>query len=415
MKKIATLFLFLSYLSLSAQVEEEVVPPYNIKTVSFVLKNSNTVPIFKYGESFELQFDDLFANDASYFYTIVHCDYDWIPTDIPKSEYIRGFDNLRIQDEVSSVNTLQSYTHYSLTLPNSNTQILISGNYMLSILDENKDVVFSRKFVIYNELTTVSGTTHRPRTGNDLNTKQNIDFSVTSTIMSFQNPTKNLKIVLLQNGQFNTAIKNIAPQYTIGDEFIYKYNTETQFWAGNEYLYFDSKKLNSVTNTISRIDNANGMYSLYLRTNNARANFPYSYTQDVNGSFVVRNESSTESETEADYFWVYFSLSAPSFMLNKELYVSGGFNNYSLSPDNKMEYNAKNNLYEKALLVKQGFTNYQYVIADSKGKIDNENAIDGNFWETENDYTIIVYYCEDGARYNKVVGKAVVSSIGITN
>jgi hypothetical protein len=30
---------------------------------------------------------------------------------------------------------------------------------------------------------------------------------------------------------------------------------------------------------------------------------------------------------EADYAWVYFSLSAPAFQLDKDIYVQGMFNN----------------------------------------------------------------------------------------
>ena len=91
------------------------------------------------------------------------------------------------------------------------------------------------------------------------------------------------------------------------------------------------------------------------------------------------------------------------------------FNNFRLTPDYKMDYNTEKGIYEKAILIKQGFTNYQYVVADSKGNIDYENAIDGNFYQTENDYTIMVYYRENNDRYDRVIGKGNASSITITN
>ena len=407
--------LILIVTSAIAQSEVEVIPPYNIKTVSFLQNNQNVVPLFELRAGFLFQFDDLFGNEADYYYEIVHCDYNWVPTNIPKQEYLKGFDGQRIQEYQNSLNTLQIYSHYKLPIPNQFTQLLLSGNYVLKILDENKEVVLSRKFILYEDLVTIPIQIKRARTANYLEYKHNIEFSVKSQLINFQNPLKNIKVVLLQNGQFNTAIKNIAPQYTIGNELIYRYDTQTQFWAGNEFLYFDNNDIRAASNNVSRIDSSNGIYNSNLYTNNARANYPYSVAPDVNGNFVVRNIRAEKNEIEADYAWVYFSLSAPAFMANKDIYITGMFNNYSLSPEYKMDFNVKQNTYEKAVLIKQGFTNYQYQIADAKGTIDAENAIDGNFWQTENDYSILVYYRENTDRYDRVIGKATANSTIITN
>ena len=411
-RKIVLIFIVTSAI---AQSEVEVIPPYNIKTVSFMQSNENVVPVFELGAGFLFQFDDLFGNEANYYYEIVHCDYNWVPTNIPKQEYLKGFDGQRIQEYQNSLNTLQIYSHYKLPIPNQFTQLLLSGNYVLKILDENKEVVLSRKFILYEDLVTIPIQIKRARTANYLEYKHNIEFSVKSQLINFQNPLKNIKVVLLQNGQFNTAIKNIAPQYTIGNELIYRYDTQTQFWAGNEFLYFDNNDIRAASNNVSRIDSSNGIYNSNLYTNNARANYPYSVAPDVNGNFVVRNIRAEKNEIEADYAWVYFSLSAPAFMANKGIYITGMFNNYSLSPEYKMDFNVKQNTYEKAVLIKQGFTNYQYQVADAKGTIDAENAIDGNFWQTENDYSILVYYRENTDRYDRVIGKATANSTIITN
>lgn len=411
-RKIVLIFIVTSAV---AQAEVEVVPPYNIKTASFIQSNENVVPIFELGAGFQFQFDDLFGNEADYYYEIVHCDYNWVPTNIPKNEYLKGFDGQRIQQYENSLNTLQIYSHYKLPIPNQFTQLRISGNYVLKILDENKDVVLSRKFILYEDLVTIPIQIRRARTANYLEYKHNIEFSIKSLAINFQNPLKNVKAVLLQNGQLITAIKNIAPQYTIGNDLIYRYDTQTQFWAGNEFLYFDNNDIRAAGNNISRIDSSKGIYNSNLYTNNARANYPYSVNPDANGNFVVRNVRGEKNEIEADYAWVYFSLSAPTFMANKDIYVTGMFNNYSLSPEYKMDFNKEKNIFEKAVLIKQGFTNYQYQIADAKGNIDAENAIDGNFWQTENDYSILVYYRESNDRYDRVIGKATANSNIVTN
>ena len=406
-RKILLIFIVTSAV---AQTQTEVIPPYNIKTVSFVQSNENVVPIFKLGDGFQFQFDDLYGNEANYYFEIVHCDYNWNPTDIPKTEYMNGFDGQRIIQYENSINTLQIYSHYILPIPNQYMQLRISGNYILKILDESREVIFSRKFIVYEDLVTIPMQVRRARTADLLLYKHNIEFSIKSLVINFQTPLKNVKIALFQNGQFNNAIKNILPQYTIGNDLIYKYDKETQFWAGNEFLYFDNSNIRSAGNNISRIDSSNGIYNSNLYTNNARGNYPYSVTPDINGNFQVRNLGAVKNEIEADYAWVYFSLSAPTFMKNKGIYITGMFNNYSISPEYKMDFNKEKNLYEKAILIKQGFTNFQYQIADEKGNIDGENAVDGNFWQTENEYTILVYYRENNDRYQKVIGKATANS-----
>ena len=407
------LILILIASSALAQTETEVAPPYNIKTVSFVQNNENVVPIFKLGEGFQFQFDDLFGNEANYYFEIVHCDYNWIPTNIPKNEYMKGFDGQRITQYENSINTLQIYSHYILPVPNQSMQLLLSGNYILKILDESKEVVLSRKFVIYEDLVTIPIQVRRARTADVLFYKHNLDFSIKSLAINFQTPLRNIKVAILQNGQLNTAIKNIVPQYTIGNDLIYKYDKETQFWAGNEFLFFDNSNLRSIGNNIAQIDSGNGIFNSYLFTNIARENRSYTLAPDVNGNFVVRNINGLKNEIEADYAWVYFSLLYSNLPQNKNIYITGMFNNYSLSPEYKMDYNANTNRYEKAILIKQGFANFQYQIADEQGNVDGKNAPDGNFWQTENDYTILVYYQENNDRYQKVIGKATANSTTI--
>jgi hypothetical protein len=416
MKKSITFILICLVQFCFAQVKETLITPVNIKTVSFTQNNVNAVPIFVLGSSFQLQFDDLFGNEADYYYEIIHCDYNWQPTQIPKAEYLEGFDNQRIQTYSNSFNTLQLYSHYTLSLPNQNTLGLkLSGNYIITILNDAREAIFSRKFILYEEAVKIPMQIKRARTTANLPLKHNVEFSVNSTELTFQNPLKNVKVMLLQNGKFDTAIKNIVPQYTLGNDLVYKYDTETQFWAGNEFLFFENKDIRSSGNNVAIIDANTAVYGSHLFTHNARASFPYSFTQDVNGNFLVNNINGSDNTVEADYAWVYFTLSAPSFRLDKDIYITGMFNNYALSEEYKMEYNEKKGLYEKALLIKQGFTNYEYTIADKKGFIDFENAIDGNFYQTENNYTVLVYYKENTGRYDRVIGKADLNSINIVN
>lgn len=400
-----------------AQVQQEIAPPYNIKTASFLKDGANVYPFFRLGDSFTFAFDDLFGNEANYFYSIQHCNYDWTPSSmLTINDYIKGFDNQRIQTYANSFNTLQIYSRYTLPFPNKFTTLLLSGNYILKILNDDNEVVFTRRFVLYEEQVSVPVQVKRTRDMSVNLEKHNLDFSIKSKSMQFQSPLQNVKVALFQNGRFDNAIYNIKPQYTIANDLIYKYDKETQFWAGNEYMYFENKDVRNAVNNVVRIT-AGEIYNTILYTNEARADKAYTYYPDVNGNFQTKNInlSVTDPMLESDYTWVFFSLNAPGFFEKKDIYVGGMFNDYAKTPEYKMDYNEKTQLYEKAVMVKQGFNNYMYTVADKNGKVDGEHAIDGNFYQTQNDYTILVYYRENNDRYDKVIGIGQADSVNIIN
>lgn len=413
-KLLLLLLLFITPISYG-QIENEVLPPFNFKTISFLQNGQNNIPIFRLGEQFQFVFDDLYGNEANYFYTLTHCDYDWKPSQLAKAEYLNGFDDQRIQDYTNSLTTLQLYSHYRISFPNRFTQFRVSGNYIIKILDDDKNVVFSKKFVLFEERVSVPMQIKRARNVALVEKKHNVEFSIRSANITFQSPLQNVKVMILQNGNFETAITNIKPQFTIGNDLIYKYDKETQFWAGNEFLFFENKDIRAANNSISRIDSKGGLYNAYLYLSQARNNAPYTYYPDVNGNYIVKNIGRENNEIEADYSWIFFSLSAPNYYGKKSIFINGMFNNLVLGEENKMDYNGEKGIYEKALMIKQGFTNFQYVIADSEGNIDQENAIDGNFFQTENNYFVLVYYKENNQRYDRVIGRGIASSVDITN
>ncbi|HHT9020122.1 TPA: DUF5103 domain-containing protein [Flavobacterium psychrophilum] len=410
--------LFISILlmnSVIGQTISETIPPFNIKTVTFTQNTNNVIPVFKLGEPFQLSFDDLFGTEEDYYYTIAQYNYNWTPTLLSKNEYLNGNDNQRIQDYENSFNTLQIYSHYRLNFPNNYTQITKSGNYLVSIFNSNKEIIFTKKIIIYEELVDVPMQVKRARNVTDNKYKHNLEFSIKSNSILFQNPVQNVKIILLQNGKWDNAIVNIKPQYTIGNDLIFKYDKETQFFAGNEYLYFDNKEIRVATNTIAKVNSNTGLYNSHLYTDSARKYKSYSYYPDINGNFKIRNLTAQNNDIEADYSWIYFTLFAINAPASTNIYITGMFNNNTISPENKMDYNTNKGVFEKAILIKQGFTNYNYTILDPQNNISDKDPIDGNFYETENQYTAIVYYRQNGELYDRVIGKGNANSTNITN
>lgn len=403
MKNIYLLFYLIYFVQLGYSQSNFTEPDY-IKTIVFKPAASNTyAPIIKLGERINLSFDDLNADEHDYTYKIEHCNIDWDPSGLSESEFIQGYAEDRIRDYENSFNTLQPYTNYSLTIPNENTRIKISGNYMLSVLNEDEELVFKRHFVVYEPKVTVGVAVYKSRDISTINTKQSVEFIINYPNYRINNPGEEIKPILLQNNNWQTAITGLKPQFYRGTQLLYKYNKETSFWAGNEFLYFDSKDIRSSTLNIANAELGSELYNTYLYINEARKGLPYTLFPDVNGNFIIRTLNGTNSNTDADYSWVYFSLKTLENINEKEIYIHGNFNNWQLNEINKLHYNNETGLYEATLLLKQGFYNYQYVTKSENGKISNYD-IDDSHYQTENDYTVLVYYTKFGSRYTQVIG-----------
>lgn len=407
--------LFLLFFCFSHVFFGQITDAPNIKTVIFQSSNTNNYsPIVRLGEKMMLSFDDLNADEQNYYYKVEHCEIDWTPSNLITSEYIIGFSEDRIRDFNNSFNTLQPYTNYELTIPNPSTSIKISGNYVLSISNESNELVFQRRFIVYEPKVTVAVAAYKSRDISKINTHQSVQFTINNGGLRVNNPSQEIKTVLLQNNNWQTAITDLKPQYFRNNQLLYLYDKETSFWGGNEFLYFDTKAIREGTLNIARSELSGDIYDTYLYTKKGRIYEPYTLFPDINGNFTIRTLDGDLPNVDADYSWVHFSLESFEDLSGKEVYVSGKFNNWELNELNKLAYNEKRGLFEGTILMKQGFYNYQFLTKDANGKISNHD-IDGSYYQTENDYTVIVYYKKFGARYTKVIGVGAGNSKVILN
>jgi hypothetical protein len=399
-------------LILTAQVQE-VDPPMDIKTISLgVVDNASGLAIINLNDRLVLEFDVLNNLEEDFYYVIEHFDSDWNSSQLMKTEYLVGMDNLRIVDYVNSFNTYQIYSHYRLQIPNRQTRLRVSGNYIIKIFDDYDDLVFSRKFMVVEPMANVAVQIRRSRDVALINETQSVDFNVTPTTSNFNNPLETIKTTVLQNNNLKTAVHGLKPQYIMGNELVYRYSNASLFWGGNEYLFFENKDIRATNLGIQYID-LQDLYHSYLYTNIERSRLKHTFNPDINGGFKVTVLDREDPRIEADYTYVHFSLSAREF-IDANVYVYGGFNNFSTSKENEMVFNPKKGVYETKLLMKQGFYNYKYVLVDKENTL-HEGAISGNFDETENNYKVLVYYRDLGARYDKLIGLGEANSIQMTN
>lgn len=406
--------LFLSVFQIvNAQELIEKEPPQYLRTIIFKGASDDQFPIVRLGEPFFLSFDDLKADESDYYYRIIHCNYDWSPSKLLKSEYLNGNDNQRIRNYNNSYNTIVQYSNYQLNIPNTDLSLKVSGNYMIEIYDSYDELMFSRRFLVFENLSKVSAQVKRNRDFESMNTKQNLEFSIFTENLNTANPKKEIQIALMQNYDWNSTVRDLFPQYNNGNELIFRYSNEASFNAGNEYLNFDTKDIRAAQGMIAKIELAD-IYEHWLYGNRSRAQLPYTYFPDINGDFRINTTQGRNPNIEADYTWVHFSLEPPINNEMKQIYLSGKFNNYTWSDETKMNFNKDINRYQASLLLKQGFYNYKYIAVDKNNRR-VDNLISGNFHVTENQYHVLVYYRKFGSIYDRLVGIGITNSMQIEN
>lgn len=416
-----SLFIFCQVCVLAQEVYE-ILPPAHIKTIHFSSNKQplGGTPIVPIGTGLHLTFDDIRGNETDYYYKIEHLNFDWTPSGLSKNEVMSGFDTNRIRDYQNSSGTLQSYTHYHLQIPNETTKALkVSGNYILKILNEDDEIVFSRKFIVYEQLLPVSVLIKRSRNLSFIDRKQVVNFSVGhnfgggQSAFLIRNPKETVRTMVIQNNDLHTAIKDLKPQYTVGNKLVYRYDQASSFWGGNEYLSFDSKDLRAANLHTSRVT-FNKVYHHHLYTDGMRMNRPYTYDPDINGRFKINATEGRNDAIEADYVQIHFSLQSDQNPNGGHFFLYGNFNNFALTNENKLVYNAQKDIYETSLLLKQGYYDYKYILLNQDGTV-NSGFVSGNFDKTENQYVVLVYYRELGGRYDRIIGAGSANSRDITN
>jgi hypothetical protein len=380
-----------------------IVVSQNIKSVQLrPLQENNFSSIVPLGTVLELSFDDLDADSKDYQYKIEHMTHDWQKSRLLSSQFIDGFDQNSIINVTNSFSTFQNYTHYAVKIPNINSIITKSGNYLVSVLNDADEVVFFRKLVLYENATTIGVEVSRSRNTKTINTQQTVEFTINHPNLRINNPAQEIHVVLLKNENWNEKLTNLKPTFFKQNQLKYTYANKTNFWGGNEYLNFDSKFIRNKSLNVLKIE-MKAVFHHYLYPYTYNPNRKYTYNPDINGQFVIRTLEASNPNTEADYAMMHFILHADKPILDKEIYVYGAFNNFKIEEENKLFYNFEDNSYEGQILLKQGFYNYTFATVDKNETVDT-NQINGTFFQTENEYTVIVYYKPFGGLYDRVIG-----------
>lgn len=417
-KLIVILLFFIPTLSFSQTdknfVYENKIYLPNIKTVlCYNSTREQSLPVIQLNssETIAFSFDDLLAGTKNYWYSIEHCTSDWQPSRISTIDYLGGFNDDRIIYYRYSSNTTRKYTHYELNFPNTQIQPKIGGNYLLRVYldgDKNQPVVSQRFYIVDNQVAVAAEVTKSMQVA-DRNTKQKINFTINHS-MPIPNPYQDLKAVVMQNFNSNTAQINTRPSFIRPNQLVFNDLTTNDFWGDNEFRKFDTRSLRYKADNVKDIYRDSESVNVMLFQDAPRNTGAFANQYDENGNFFIKNTDGRDDKTEAEYMGVLFTLNAPAPSANGDAYVIGRFNNYTLSKENKMIYDAGRKQFYANIMLKQGLYDYEYAWYNNETKTLESQPFEGSFFETENTYQVFVYYRRPGARWETLVGFANISN-----
>lgn len=392
----AASFLLLMQSLVQAQINPEGVYDPNIHTVRFhPYGDQESMAIYKLNSTdrVELHFDDMETRVKSYYYTYQLCDYNWQPVNLSPFDFIKGFTQQRISGYRFSSIAYTRYIHYQAILPEANSLPTRSGNYIVKVfLDgDTSKLVFTRALLVLDSKASISAQVVQPFTPDRYKTHQHIKFTVNIDGINTSNASQQIKVVVLQNGRWDNVQRNVLPTFIRNNSIEYSNENSFVFAGGKEWRWLDLRSFRLLS---ERVDSANAKRTdIYVKPDIDRSSQRYVYYADLDGNYLVTTYESINPYWQGDYANVHFKYVSPGQTpyADKDIYLIGQLTGYQLNENSKMNFNAEKGIYENTQYLKQGYYNYGYMLVD-KNDVTKRTELDGNYWETENNYTVLVYY-----------------------
>ena len=417
MKHCLIVFFLFSYVVVKAQIPDHIYAP-NIKSVKFnPIGNPLAYPIWTLGsaDQMELHFDDINGGVRDYAYTYVLCNADWSQAMLSQFDYISGFSQVRLSTYRTSSIAFTKYTHYQAVLPDRSCLPSRSGNYLLKVFadGDTSKVLFSKRFLVVKLGVDVAAQVQQPFNGQYFKTTQKIQFTINTGRLNLMNAMQQVSVCILQNNRWDNYIHNIRPTFIRQGTLEYNTESDALFQAGREWRWLDLRSFRLQSDRVERATYTNNKTEVFVKPDLDRATQRFVFYRDNNGMFYNNVTESINPLWQADYATVHFRYIPQGKVPypNKDVYLYGELSNYGDLDSARMSYNEQEGMYETSLFLKQGYYDYTYITKNADGSNPSFDLTEGNFFETENNYTILVYYRALGGRADELVGLYRVNSL----
>ncbi len=414
--------IFLCAIAISARAQQaDVTYMDNIKSIKFFRAGdmyAYPVLALNSADQLELHFDDLDADVKNLYYTFQLCNADWTPSALQVFDYIKGFQSTRITTYRNSSISITRYTHYQAMIPDRSSVPSRSGNYLLKVFrnSDTSDLLFTRRFLVVDNKVALGAQIRQPFNSRLFLSDQRVNITVnTANARINAMSPQDLKVVVLQNNGWANAAYIDRPTIYRGNYYEYS-DDATSFQSGREWRWLDLRSLRLISDRVQDKVDTGGRVDIYVKPDSERARQVYVFYRDFNGMYSLENIDSNNPFWQSDYAWVHFTFVPPGNQPygGRDIYVYGELTNYRADANSRMEFNRDKGVYEKSLFLKQGYYNYSYVTLNATEAAGNRFSLEnteGNYNNTENVYTVLVYYRAFGARADELIGYTQVSTL----
>ncbi len=362
------------------------------------------------GGSLRLVFDEL-ANDARYLrYKLQYCNRDWTPSELPDFEYLDGFNDEQVLQFSFSVIARVPYVNYQIRFPNQNTKCKLSGNWLIHVYDESSgEYLLTRRFLVVDNTMRLSAQMIRPADVARVNTHHEIEFSLHHKSIRPNNPRQEVRAVVLQNGRWDTGCADLEPLNVMPEQLDFNYRNRIVFSAGREFRKVDIRNLRFPALDVLEIKEYSDAVEVRMKRDQKRTYMHHTTDFDLNGAFIIDVTDRTEADIQAEYVHVLFQLESAQPIHDHSVYLLGAFTDWQLQEQYKLEYEDRYEAYIGEAILKQGVYDYMYAAKHhATGEIDFE-LLEGSWHETDNAYTILIYYRPFGSRHDQIVAYTTLS------
>jgi hypothetical protein len=359
------------------------------------------IPIFQQ-IPLRLKFDEIYTDEADYYRAkLIHCNADWTPSQLSDLQFLHEYNEFNVEEFEFSIATKVPYTHFTFTVPH----VKLPGNYLLVIYREadEMDIIISKRFMVFDPRIRIVGNVGLSTGVSQRRNNQQIELSIDYTSFPIPNPYLDIKVMIKQNHRWDNAIYDLRPTMVKEDikQIEYRhFNLENNFRAGNEFRFFDIRSVNFGGRNVEKMTSSPTRVDAYLYFDKSRGTEPYSLYRDLNGGFVIENSEGRDNMLESDYISVHFFLDLKE-KIHEEIFIAGKLTDWAFDQKNSMKYIETSGLYMGNILLKQGLYDFIYYIPRHD---ENPYRIEGNHFETNNEYEVIVYYRDPSMNTDFIIG-----------